>query len=175
MLPAFNEKHSDRNTAVRLRHASQPNGDAQQHVTDEERTLWIRFKTCWTSKLPAVFAAFGTTSSSLNSDQTTQGWLHCGPRGQWLVPTLVMPGQHHQAQPATGHCHTNSWWHFFFFLRHCSSDFRKPSQRKIHQSNKKRHKLASSDGLEKLQLTPRLTFLFCPVFFFKVSSNSAPH
>lgn len=28
MLPAFNEKHSDRNTAVCLRHASQPNGDA---------------------------------------------------------------------------------------------------------------------------------------------------
>lgn len=54
----------------------------------------------WTSKLPAVFAAFGTTSSSLNSDQTKQGWLYCGPWGQWLAYTFVMPGQRHQfSQP----------------------------------------------------------------------------
>lgn len=44
MLPAFNEKHSDRNTAVCLRHASQPMEMLDCYVTDEKRTLWIRLK-----------------------------------------------------------------------------------------------------------------------------------
>lgn len=84
MLPAFTEKHSDRNTAVCLRHASQPDGGARLLRDGREKNTLDPLKTCWTSKLPAAaaaFAAFGTTSSSLNSDQTKQGWLYCGPLG----------------------------------------------------------------------------------------------
>lgn len=44
MLPAFNEKHSDRNTAVCLRHASQPNGDAQLLCDGWEKNTLDPFK-----------------------------------------------------------------------------------------------------------------------------------
>lgn len=128
----------------------------KEHFGSVENML--DFKTAGSSLLS------GTTSSSLNSDQTKQGWLHCGPgtvAGAYSCnarPASQLSQPQDTVTPILGG--------FFFFLRHCSSDFRKPSHKKIHQSNKKRHKLASSDGFEKLQLTPRLTFLFCPVSFF---------
>lgn len=161
MLLAFNKKHSDRNTGMCLRHASQPNGDARSLCDGWEKTLWIHWKLVGFQSPNTVCRFFGTTSIFLKQQRSRARLPDHSPWGQQLLPACRAPGQHHQAQPATGHGPTNS--RCLFFLKALFLRLQKTQPQKSIRAIKKRHKLASSDGFERLKPTPRLTFLFCPV------------
>lgn len=116
---------------VCLGHASQPNGDAQLLYDVREKNTLDSFKICWTSKPPTVFATFLELPPFFNSNKVKQGGRTSALRSCW-----PWPGCSRRARPAR----TGLWSHrpqgtvpptpaVYFFLRHCSSDFRKPSHK----------------------------------------------
>lgn len=112
-------------------------------------------------KTPTVFAAFlELPPDSLNSNKAKRGGrtTALGPRQHGTCPHGVGPAP---GCAPTGDGPTNSCC--LFFLKALFLRLQKTQPQKPIRTIKKRHKLASSDGFEKLKPTPRLTVLSCPV------------
>lgn len=144
---------------VSLGHASRPNGDAQLLNDVREKNTLDSFKICRTSKPPTVFATLlELPARLLNSTKAKQEPRDGSPPPSSAPPH---PGQHAAASGRVGHPPSPARPEtvppipaVYFFLRHCSSDFRKPSHKKSIRAIKKRHKLASSDGFERAKPGP---------------------
>ena len=133
----------------------------------EKKNTLDSFKICWTSKPPTVFATilelppFLFNSNKVKQGGRTSALQSCWP---WRGPLVKRQAgaSRPPAPPATGSGPTHSCC--LFFLRHCSSDFGKPSHKNPSEQENKRHKRASSVGFEKPK-PHGLTFLLLSSFF----------
>lgn len=123
---------------VCLGHASQPMEMLNCYMTYEKRTLWIHLKFVRLQNSQQYLPLFGnylhfsyTTIKQNEGGRLAALWSRW-PRPAPALEALAGTGQPPApwalpAPPATGLSH--QFLLFIFFLRHCSSDFRKPSHK----------------------------------------------
>lgn len=117
------------------------------------------FKICWTSKLPTVFATFlELPPFFFNSNKAKAGPQDCSPWSSRQRPAPALSARPAPCSPCPSQGTVRPHQPqdtvppipaVYFFLRHCSSDFRNPSHKNPSEQLKKRHKLASSEGFAK--------------------------
>lgn len=123
MLLAFHKKHSGRNTASVPRTCSGRGAPAPGRTRQEHFGF---LSTRWTAAPSGAAAFWNDLRSSQTAIKASRGRQGCrGRRGRRLAPALHVSGHTaglHRPQESVPPIPAAQ-----FILRHCSSDFRKPS------------------------------------------------
>lgn len=138
------------------------------YVMYEKRTLWIHLK-CVGLRNPRQYLPLflELPPCFFNSNKAKTGWQDLALAGCRPGPG---PLRERQASTCRPRGPVPPLPAVYFFLRHCSSDFRKPSHENPSERLKKRHKRASSAGWEQTSGLRGLPLRFAA----SLSSSPAP-